>query len=292
MSVEKRFKGNIFARAYEEAREPANLDDKGLGFFSERRNAQERQSRVRVEMVGLHRHFLEESKPTRVTTTDKTSLALLHEYKEPEFDSTKLEQFQEKLKLDSKPLRLVKDQASQVSPRVERKIPIVAKRPAQQFVLGTRVNVRTATKREDSEGRSNSKKSTGQKSSFQSKNSRMSRLADSSVACHPPLSLFDSRVKSTNHHQTVSKPSSRDKKDRGIKSSETSKERRQKSLTSKKLEIEVGPRSFAPSPNAPAVRRKLPEPQPNHSRTLLARQVRDCLEYNSIGGSSSRQAYK
>jgi len=65
-------------------------DRGGLGFFTERRGAHDKQPSQKLGMDHVPNHNHCSVGPGKAKIPDKTSLALLNEYKEPEFDSLKL----------------------------------------------------------------------------------------------------------------------------------------------------------------------------------------------------------
>ena len=168
----------------------SNGEDRRFEFFSERRGAAKSQGKSKSK--GRPDDQPEKSstlgaKPPQICIPDKNSMALLNEYKEPEFDSMKLMEIQDKILKENllttnlttnasdnqlKAANLVSRDMS--SPKGAKKGPVLAKKPiGKKLVLPAKKEAsaeRAVSKKDSSVGRSVSKQSsTRQKSTSQSK---------------------------------------------------------------------------------------------------------------------------
>jgi hypothetical protein len=192
MSYQTRINKNAFFTARDEQLFP-NGDDRRFEFFSERRGAAKSQgrgkSKGRTDELPEKTNTLG-AKPPQICIPDKNSMALLNEYKEPEFDSMKLMEIQDKIMKENlmtglttnlttnasdnqlKAANLLSREMS--SPREPKKGPVLAKKPlGKKLVLPGKKEAsaeRAVSKKDSSVGRSVSKQSsTRQKSTSQSK---------------------------------------------------------------------------------------------------------------------------
>lgn len=141
-------------------------EQKGLGFFTERRRGYEKPLHGRLEELNLNvNHFGQHG--ARPKAAEKNSLALLNEYKEPEFDSLKLLEIQDKMSKDAGLL------AQGLSSHAAKASPKTGDKPA---AVGSKAKRGNVGKSKEETGRSVSKKSTSRtKNSSQSKCSRAAR---------------------------------------------------------------------------------------------------------------------
>jgi hypothetical protein len=192
MSYQTRINKNAFFTARDEPL-LSNGEDRRFEFFSERRGAAKSQgksnSKGRPDCQPEKSSTLG-AKPPQICIPDKNSMALLNEYKEPEFDSMKLMEIQDKIMKENLLTGLTTNLTTNASdnqlkaanlasrdmssPKDAKKGPVLAKKPTgKKLVLPAKKEAsaeRAVSKKDSSVGRSVSKQSsTRQKSTSQSK---------------------------------------------------------------------------------------------------------------------------
>ncbi len=192
MSYQTTINKNAFFTTRDEPLFP-NGEDRRFEFFSERRGAAKSQGKSKSK--GRLDDLPEKSnthgaKPPQICIPDKNSMALLNEYKEPEFDSMKLMEIQDKIMKENLMTGLTTNLTTNASdnqlkvphlasrdmssPKGAKKGPVLAKKPiGKKLALPAKKEAsaeRAVSKKDSSVGRSVSKQSSSrQKSTSQSK---------------------------------------------------------------------------------------------------------------------------
>ena len=183
MSIQSRINKNAFFTAREEQQRMPSAEDRRMEFFSERRGAtktaSQSKTKTRINDEGSSHINTYSTKQPVSNAPDKNSIALLNEYKEPEFDSMKLMEIQDKIMKENLTANLTTNLPTNASdnilktglqsrdicsPKGIKKGPVVAKRANNKNInlpLQKQASTeRAASKKDSSVGRSVSKKST------------------------------------------------------------------------------------------------------------------------------------